>query len=212
MHFFNYLSLAALSTIALASNWDTYPSVKQTASINGFADPIYNKLPDCAQDCVKFNTNNTPCPDWDTGCLCIMPQWSGEVAECVAQKCAASDVRKVTSLALSLCSSVGANRWEMPSSISVELAAAAAKVTADSSGSSSNSMTTLSPSVTPTASKAKATSDSSSSSMDTSVSSSSKATSASASSSEGTNAADGLLQVGGAGFLVSLLGSCLMFM
>ena len=50
-----------------------YPSVAKTASINGFADRIYDQLPECAKPCMFQNTGVTPCPYWDTGCLCIMP-------------------------------------------------------------------------------------------------------------------------------------------
>ncbi|KAM9935928.1 hypothetical protein OXX80_004512 [Metschnikowia pulcherrima] len=116
----------ALFASVLASQWDTYPSVAKTASINGFADPIMSNLPTCAQDCVSFSVSNTPCPYWDTGCLCVMPQWSGEVAECIISKCSeASDVASATSAAYSLCSSVGANVWMMPASLSTELEKAA---------------------------------------------------------------------------------------
>ena len=36
-----------------------YPSVAKTASYNGFADPIYDSVPDCAKDCLKQSTSNT---------------------------------------------------------------------------------------------------------------------------------------------------------
>lgn len=110
---------------ALASQWDTYPSVPKSASINGFADPIYSKLPECAKECVTLSTKSTPCPYWDTGCFCVMPQWSGLVGSCFAEKCQGSDVASATSLAYSLCESVGANIWMMPASISTELSLAA---------------------------------------------------------------------------------------
>ncbi|ODV64650.1 hypothetical protein HYPBUDRAFT_96133, partial [Hyphopichia burtonii NRRL Y-1933] len=114
-----------------AGNWDTYPQVPKTASINGFADPIESKLPSCAKDCVKFDTDNTPCPYWDTGCLCVMPQWSGEVAEfsCLVDACSGTDINSFTSLATSLCSSagVGSPYWYIASSDSSLLASAAAK-------------------------------------------------------------------------------------
>lgn len=118
--------LLALNFCALvAANWDTYPQVPQTASINGFADYIYADLPSCAKECVKSSTSNTPCPYWDTGCLCVMPQWSGEVAECFAEKCTSeADAYTASSLAVSLCYRVGAGMWAMPSSVSDEIAAA----------------------------------------------------------------------------------------
>lgn len=108
-------------------NWSTYPAVPKTASINGFADPIKSQLPSCASDCADLSTNNTPCPYWDTGCLCIMPQWAGQVAGCIAQSCSGSDVVSATSLAYSLCSKVGANLWMMPASVSTELSLAAGR-------------------------------------------------------------------------------------
>ncbi|EGV65198.1 hypothetical protein CANTEDRAFT_113721 [Yamadazyma tenuis ATCC 10573] len=119
------LLILYLSSVITASNWDTYPQVPKTASINGFADPIYSELPSCAKDCVKVSVGNTPCPYWDTGCLCVMPQWSGLVGQCIAADCEGEDVVSATSLAYSLCSSVGANLWLMPSSITAALTAAA---------------------------------------------------------------------------------------
>lgn len=120
-----YLALLSLLSYTLANNWETYPEVPKTATINGFADPIYDDLPKCAQECVKVSTGNTPCPEWDTGCLCVMPQWSGLVAKCVAEECQGEEVNSATSLAYSLCSSVGANLWLMPASVTSALTEAA---------------------------------------------------------------------------------------
>mmetsp|Transcript_3861 Transcript_3861/g.3755 ORF Transcript_3861/g.3755 Transcript_3861/m.3755 type:complete len:194 (+) Transcript_3861:37-618(+) len=129
------LVFASIISFVSASNWATYPSVPKTASINGFADPIYTKLPSCAQDCVDIDTDNTPCPYWDTGCFCVMPQWAGEVAECFVSQCDGSDIASATSLALSLCSSAGANQWLIPASLSTALSSAVAEdVTSTSSG------------------------------------------------------------------------------
>ena len=100
MHFIFYLIL--LVSAADYGNFGTYPKVPKTASINGFADPIYDLLPDCAKECVKFSTSNTPCPYWDTGCFCVMPQWAGLVGQCVAQKCKGEDVASARFLATSV--------------------------------------------------------------------------------------------------------------
>lgn len=119
------LPVFALAALVSAGQWDTYPKVPKTASINGFADPIYEKLPSCAKECVKVTTKITPCPYWDTGCFCVMPQWSGMVGSCFAEKCKGSDVASATSLAYSLCEKVGANIWMMPASVSTQLSEAA---------------------------------------------------------------------------------------
>lgn len=103
----------------------TYPKVPKTATINGFADPIFDDLPDCAKECVKKNVNSTPCPYWDTGCFCVMPQWAGPVVECFAQCENPDDVKKATSLAYSLCSLAGANTMMMPGTV-LELVSLAA--------------------------------------------------------------------------------------
>lgn len=133
----NLILFSTLISIVAASDWDTYPQVPKTASYNGFADPILKELPSCANECVKAGTGNTPCPYWDTGCLCVMPQWSGQVAECIAQNCTAeSDLQSATSLAYSLCSSVGANMWAMPASVSVELSNAIVAAAATATGTS----------------------------------------------------------------------------
>ncbi|KAG2731018.1 hypothetical protein G9P44_006167 [Scheffersomyces stipitis] len=70
-------TLAADITEAPTTSTDNpytqYPSVPKTASINGFADRIYDDLPACAQPCMFQNTGITPCPYWDTGCSCVMP-------------------------------------------------------------------------------------------------------------------------------------------
>lgn len=103
--------------VMAVDEWSTYPSVPHTASINGFADPIYEDLPECARQCVELSTKNTPCPYWDTGCFCVMPQWSGIVGSCIAESCRGDEVAKATSLAYSLCTKVGADVWNMPSSV-----------------------------------------------------------------------------------------------
>ncbi|KAI5959403.1 uncharacterized protein KGF55_005380 [Candida pseudojiufengensis] len=125
MLFISILSLYIFSLTQAADNWATYPQIPKTASINGFADPIIDVLPDCAKDCVKFSTSNTPCPYWDTGCFCVMPQWSGLVGQCIAQNCQGEDVQSARYIATSLCSTVGANTWMMPASISTMLETAA---------------------------------------------------------------------------------------
>ena len=125
----------------------TYPKVPKTATFNGFADPIIDKLPDCAKECVKEDTGSTPCPYWDTGCFCVMPQWAGPVNECFAKCENPDDVKLATSLAYSLCTSVGANTMMMPGTVLelVQLAAnravsgGDAKLTDDKSESASNS-------------------------------------------------------------------------
>lgn len=116
------------TTIDTDGNWSTYPEVPKTASINGFADPIYTYLPACAKPCVEEDTDITPCPYWDTGCLCVMPNWGGEVADCVASACEGSNVAVMTNLATSICSSAGVPSpyWFIPASASSALVEAAA--------------------------------------------------------------------------------------
>ncbi|KAI5970506.1 hypothetical protein CANMA_000415 [Candida margitis] len=110
------------------NQWATYPSIAKTASINGFADSIYDLVPSCAQDCLKESTGSTPCPYWDAGCLCVMPQFAGAIGDCVAQNCQGSQVVSFESLATSICSSAGV--WEpyfmVPASVSTALSTAAA--------------------------------------------------------------------------------------
>lgn len=122
MKFFAYTFFLVTTVLA---DYATYPSVPKTASINGFADPIKDLLPECATDCVSFSTSNTPCPYWDTGCLCVMPQWSGQVGSCFAASCSGSDLALATALAYSLCTRVGANLWLMPASVSAAISSAA---------------------------------------------------------------------------------------
>ena len=171
MQFSCLILFAGIFSFVSASNWATYPSVPKTASINGFADPIYTKLPDCAQECVDIDTDNTPCPYWDTGCFCVMPQWSGEVAECFVSKCNGKDVASATSLAISLCSSVGANQWLMPASLSTALSSAAGKEKDSSSTTTNNeAMLTSSGSSSISTSTSLGSSNSSSSGSSTSAS------------------------------------------
>ncbi|KAI5955361.1 hypothetical protein KGF54_001922 [Candida jiufengensis] len=116
------------TTVETAENpYATYPSVARTASINGFADNIYAQLPECAQPCMYQNTGITPCPYWDTGCLCVMPQFGGAIALCVAENCQGSDVGVVESLATSICSSAGVwdPYWFINDEASAALASAA---------------------------------------------------------------------------------------
>lgn len=122
--------LAAVSTVSAAATtngYETYPPVPKTASINGFADRIYADLPECARPCVSISVSLTPCPYWDTGCLCVMAPWGASVAQCIAQKCRGHDVSVATSLAISQCSSAGVwlPYWILPPSASSALASAA---------------------------------------------------------------------------------------
>jgi cobalamin biosynthesis Mg chelatase CobN len=161
------LSILLFISSAFAVNYATYPKVPKTASINGFADPILEFLPECAKECVKFSTGNTPCPYWDTGCFCVMPQWAGLVGKCVAEKCKGNDVVSATSLATSLCVKVGANTWIIPKSIESDLATAAA---VKGAATVSAEVTTSGPQATSAAEETS--SDSSSGSAETSASSS----------------------------------------
>ncbi|PSK36206.1 hypothetical protein C7M61_004024 [Candidozyma pseudohaemuli] len=102
-------TVAGLLAVALAADnpYATYPSVPKTASINGLADPIYEKLPECAKSCFSKSTSSTPCPYWDTGCLCVMTPWTNSVAECIAEQCKGNDVNVATSVAAAQCQSAG---------------------------------------------------------------------------------------------------------
>lgn len=108
----------------------TFPSVPRTASINGFADRIYDQLPECAKACMFESTGSTPCPYWDTGCLCVMPQFGGAIGQCVADNCQGDAIGSVEYLATSICSSAGVwdPYWFIPESVSEALASAAAVV------------------------------------------------------------------------------------
>ncbi|EGV64977.1 hypothetical protein CANTEDRAFT_104115, partial [Yamadazyma tenuis ATCC 10573] len=116
------------ATSSTTNPYATYPTVARTASINGFADKIYDELPSCAQPCVKQDTSITPCPYWDTGCLCVMSNFANLIAECVASSCSGSDVVSMTSLATSICSSAGLDdpSWYIGTAAAANLAAAAA--------------------------------------------------------------------------------------
>ncbi|CUM56031.1 unnamed protein product [Debaryomyces tyrocola] len=121
-----------------AADYETYPTVAHTASINGFADKIYDRLPECAKPCVQQDTGSTPCPYWDPGCLCVMSNWGGPVAECIAENCQGDNVVTATSLATSICSSAGVPSpfWFIPASASADLLEAAeATITDDASSS-----------------------------------------------------------------------------
>ncbi|CUM57860.1 unnamed protein product [Debaryomyces tyrocola] len=139
----NFLATAAAivsfyAASAKAANYATYPSVAHTATINGFADPIYGRLPECAKSCVEEDTDSTPCPYWDPGCLCVMSNWGAPVAECIAESCKGSDVSDAAGLATSICSSAGVPSpyWYIPASDSAALSSAAeATATEDASSS-----------------------------------------------------------------------------
>lgn len=103
-------ALVASAAAETANQWATYPSVPKTATINGFADPVFDSLPECAQPCVKESTSSTPCPYWDTGCLCVMTTWSSKVTECYAEKCTGSDAQKAYDASVNICKNAGV--WE----------------------------------------------------------------------------------------------------
>lgn len=171
----------------VAVNFATYPSVPKTASINGFADPLMEKLPLCAHLCVKMSVKSTPCPYWDTGCFCVMPQWLGVVGSCIAKQCKGKDVASATSLAYSLCEKVGANVWMMPASVSTELSSAAGtyQVAAATTKDSGWTYTGKVDKLTKSASLLKSKAEKSSSSEDSKSSSSSSSSSKDSSSGSG---------------------------
>ncbi|EGW35576.1 uncharacterized protein SPAPADRAFT_133039, partial [Spathaspora passalidarum NRRL Y-27907] len=129
----------------------TLPTVVKTATINGFADKIYDDLPECAKACVVQDVGR--CPYWDTGCLCVMGTFANPVANCFADECKGQDVVSVTSLAFSLCSSAGAT-WNLPATIAERLDAAATvepEITNVPDSSSTNNPYSTFPSVVKTA-------------------------------------------------------------
>lgn len=120
------LSSLILATIASADDFATYPKVPKSYTINGFADPVYDAIPECAKECVSYK-NPTICPTFDSGCFCVMPNWNALVAECLVNKCSGKDVVQATSAITSMCNRVGANTWAMPASYSTALSKAAIK-------------------------------------------------------------------------------------
>ncbi|KAF6046220.1 Surface antigen protein 2 [Candida parapsilosis] len=125
-------SITTAPTTIVDNPYATYPSVPKTASINGFADRIYDLLPECAKPCMFQNTGVTPCPYWDTGCLCIMPMFQDKIGTCIAENCRGEDVLDARSLATSVCSIAGVwdPYWMPPASVTsmLEFAATAAPI------------------------------------------------------------------------------------
>ena len=128
----------APSSAAEDNPYTIYPSVAKTASINGFADRIYDQLPECAKPCMFQNTGATPCPYWDTGCLCIMPTFAGAIGSCIAKNCKGQEVVTATSLGTSICSVAGVWEpyWMVPANVQSSLSVAAAAVVATSDSAS----------------------------------------------------------------------------
>ena len=77
-------SITSAPDSSATSSSSTTSTFIRTASINGFADKLYDQLPECAKPCMFQNTGITPCPYWDAGCLCVMPQFAGAIGSCVA--------------------------------------------------------------------------------------------------------------------------------
>ena len=125
------LSLTILTAIASAAEnpYAHYPPVAKTATINGFGDRVYDAFPQCAKDCVRKSTSNTPCPYWDIGCLCMMPQFQSEVALCIADNCSGSNVESASQVAVNSCSAAGVNSpyWFINGAASTALSFAAQK-------------------------------------------------------------------------------------
>lgn len=127
-----FTTVALSATVAYAADdnpYTMYPSVAKSASINGFADKIYDTVPACAKECLRQSTGNTPCPYWDTGCLCVMPQFGGPIAACIAESCDGQNVVSATKVAENHCSAAGVWEpyWMIPSPSKALLEAAAAR-------------------------------------------------------------------------------------
>lgn len=137
-------TLLSISVVLAEDNpYTQYPSVQKTATMNGFADPIFDKVPKCAQDCLTSNisTGNTPCPYWDTGCLCVMPQFGGPIAQCIADNCKGENVGVATQAAVDACSKAGVWEpyWMFPDSIKAALSSAAANTEGAASATTTSS-------------------------------------------------------------------------
>ena len=65
-------SITSAPDSSATSSSSTTSTFIRTASINGFADKLYDQLPECAKPCMFQNTGITPCPYWDAGCLCVL--------------------------------------------------------------------------------------------------------------------------------------------
>lgn len=137
------LSLLSIATFVTAADnpYSNYPSVAKTATINGFADKVYDAYPQCAKECLKQSTANTPCPYWDIGCLCVMSQWNSPVAQCIANNCAGSDVSSASNVAVNSCSAAGVwlPYWIINDAASSALNSAAQKQVAASTTSEASS-------------------------------------------------------------------------
>ncbi|SGZ48175.1 CIC11C00000001863 [Sungouiella intermedia] len=103
------ITLASLAVFAAAASSDESSSssrlvLPRTATINGFADPIYDRLPACAKDCVDQPVSF--CPYWEPGCLCVT-NFANLVAQCYVTSCIGDDIVLAVSLANSVCAWVG---------------------------------------------------------------------------------------------------------
>ena len=103
------IAATTAAVVSAAEGYETYPSVAHTATYNGFADPLIPRVGPCVQECLKANpgTGMTPCPYWDTGCLCIMPMFGNIVADCIAALCVGDEVKLATEQAVEVCLAAG---------------------------------------------------------------------------------------------------------
>ncbi|CAN3500477.1 hypothetical protein DICA1_C06106 [Diutina catenulata] len=149
-----FLLIAVALVKAEENPYSNFPSVAKTATLNGFADPIYPNLAPCAQKCLEDNkdTGKTPCPYWDTGCLCVMPQFANPIADCIAAQCVNSDVKQMSDAAVNACSAAGVwdPFWMISAPQKEALAAAAAKPATTTSTSEAPTSTSAAPAPTST--------------------------------------------------------------
>ena len=104
-----------------------YPPVPKTASINGFADRIYDQI----QSVLKNVLSKVPAlllvhTGIPVACV-LSPNFTGAVGNCVASKCHGADVTNFRKLAVSACAAAGVwdPYWIIPASVSSALDAAA---------------------------------------------------------------------------------------
>ena len=153
-------SSPAITASPIASSSASRPTLARTATINGFADPIYDRLPTCAKGCMDAPVGF--CPYWEPGCLCVMTFFGDPIAQCWAENCVGEDIVVAASLATSVCHSIGAPDWKISPSLSTvlsELATAIPTITETEAPSSSQT-----PEVSSTEVSSEATSDASTSS------------------------------------------------
>lgn len=129
------MALAATISLTNAGPWLHFPPVSRLYELNGLSDRFFKESDTCVQNCLTKHksTEMTPCPVWDTGCLCIFHTFNDVWMKCVLNDCP-QFAKDVEVKGIAACTKAGVPNEEVLSfskSVKAEIEKATSQAPAD---------------------------------------------------------------------------------